>query len=131
MPRMQQADPIERKGNGMIRRLLALASVLSLVLCVATAALCDGHHFELNVRGKGRMKVAADVFQRIESLREALLAINTDIQFGQRDGSICGLCRGSIFPPGGMPSIRDIVRITRGGVCPLCGEPFPKYGRFV
>ena len=91
----------------------------------------DGHHFELSVRGKGRMSVAADVFQPIDPLRDVLLAKNPHIQFGRRDGIICGACGGLIFPPGSEPSMGEITRLWRGGVCPLCGEPFPKYRRFV
>jgi hypothetical protein len=91
----------------------------------------EGYDFELSVRGKGRMRVAADVFQPIEPLREALLARNPDIHFGQRDGIICGACGGFVFPPGSMPRMSQVIRLWRVGRCPVCGEPFPKYGRFV
>lgn len=101
------------------------------IVSIDRVDLGDGYHFELSVRGKGRMKVAADVFQPIEPLREALTAMNPDIQFNRRDGNLCGSCGGSIYPADSMPSIAKIIRVSRGGVCPICGEPFSKFGRFV
>lgn len=105
--------------------------VVADIVSIDRVEVGDGHHFELSVCGKGRMRVAADVFQPIDPLRDVLLAKNPHIRFGRRDGIICGACGGSVFPPGTVPRMSEVIRLWRRGVCPRCGEPFPTDGRFV
>ena len=122
-----EGDRLWIMANYVLPRSVPVADIVS----IDKVGWSNEYDFVLTVRGKGRMKVEKAVFEPIKPLREALLAINRDIQFGERHDGRCGACGGLIFPPGSDPSIGGFARLWRSGVCPLCGEPFPKFGRFV
>ncbi len=77
------------------------------------------------------MRVARDVFEPIEPLRETLQAIKPGICFGSQSANHCRNCGADLFPGGEIPSIPNAMRLILNAKCPACDRPLPTFGQFV
>ncbi len=91
----------------------------------------DESYFEISVDQLGRMRVDLQAFTPLTSLRRVLLDLNPRIRFDERSAATCGCCGVDLLPKGRSTSTREVIRLIRGGECPNCRRPFPRYGVFV
>jgi hypothetical protein len=86
--------------------------------------------YELDVRGRGRLRVEADLLQPIGPVRAAVTSANSAVRFVDRPDNECGGCGEPIWTvtrlPGGLTMTVDQPRDR----CPVCGASVPRPGQF-
>jgi hypothetical protein len=86
--------------------------------------------YELDVRGRGRLRVEADLLQPIGPVRAAVTSANPAVRFVERPDNECGACGEPIWTvarlPGGMTMTMDQPRDR----CLACGAKVPRPGQF-